>query len=140
MLNESSPEQQLVLCSKNLRTIHQRTTDIFEIVRGATSADKELAGMIHNLGEGRLRDMRTVIESIAQKNALKPEMSVDRSLDLLWVLGSAPVYRMLVVDRGWSPDQYENWLIETLIESFLINNKIENTQRPRISNVILSVG
>ena len=128
MLNEPNPAQQLVLCSQYLRTIHQRTTDVYEIVRGAASADKELASLIQHLGEGRLRDMRTVVESLAEKNALTSDMTVERAIDLLWVLGSAPVYRMLVVDRGWSPDQYENWLIETLIESLLFNHGIENEQ------------
>ena len=124
MLNEPNPGQQLGLCSKNLRNIHQRTTDIYEIVRGAASADKELAGLLQHLGEGRLRDMRTVAESLAAKNALKPDMNLERVIDLLWVLGSAPIYRMFVVDRGWSSDQYENWLKETLIESLLANHRI----------------
>jgi hypothetical protein len=32
-----------------------------------------------------------------------------------WTLSSAEMHRLLTVDRGWSGDQYEDWLGESLI-------------------------
>jgi hypothetical protein len=29
------------------------------------------------------------------------------------------VYRMLVLERGWSSDEYEGWLAETLIKALM---------------------
>ena len=119
MLNEPDPAQQLALCGKMFRSIHERTTDIFEIVRGAAVVDKQLADMMHQLGEGRLEDMRTVATALESKKALKPDLTVDRATEILWILGAAHVYRLAVVDRGWSPAAYEQWLAQTLIESLL---------------------
>ncbi len=119
MLEESDPAQQLVECGKIFRSIHERTTDIFEIVRGAATADKQLAEKMDSLGKGRLGDMHTIAQALAEKKALKPDMDVKRAADILWVLGSAHVYRLAVVDRGWSPSDYETWIAQTLIESLL---------------------
>jgi len=50
---------------------------------------------------------------------LRPGLAVAQATDLLWALGSAEMYRMLVVDRGWPPQQYEGWLASTLIHALL---------------------
>jgi hypothetical protein len=35
----------------------------------------------------------------------------------MWMCTDRDVYRMLVLERGWSSDQYETWLAETLIRA-----------------------
>jgi len=119
MLQEPNPLRQLVLYGANIRMIHERTTDIFEIVRGAATADTEIAALRRNLNESRLADVGMVAQSLAEKGTLKPDIAVEQATDILWALGSAEMYRMLVVDRGWLPSQYQEWLGMTLIDSLL---------------------
>ncbi len=33
--------------------------------------------------------------------------------DMFYALAGTEVYRALVQERGWSPEQYERWLFET---------------------------
>ena len=120
MLQEPNPIQQLMLYGANVRNIHERTTDIFAIVRGAATADAELAALQRNLTESRLTDVRMVAQSLAEKEALRRGITIERATDILWALGSADIYRMLVVDRGWSSSQYQQWLGQTLIDSLLV--------------------
>lgn len=119
MLDEPNPVRQLARYAAQVRRIHERTTDIFEIVRGAATADAELAELRRELGIRRLGDMRTVAESLQQKAALCPGMHVDEATDLLWALGSAEMFRMLVVDRSWPPQWYEHRLTRLLQEAIL---------------------
>lgn len=42
--------------------------------------------------------------------ALSSNLSVDAAADVFYALAGTDVYRALVHDRGWSPDQYERWL------------------------------
>lgn len=119
MLDEPVPARQLALYAAMVRRIHQQTTDIFEIVRGAATADPEIAVLRQELGVRRLGDTRTVAASLADKQALCPGMQVEEATDLLWALGSAELFRMLVVDRNWPPDRYEHWLTSTLRESIM---------------------
>jgi hypothetical protein len=64
-----------------------------------------------------LHDLRAVAASLATKQALAPGLTVDQATDLLWALGAAEMYRLLVFERGWLPEQYEEWLASTLIHS-----------------------
>lgn len=119
MLNEPDPARQLALHAANVRRIHEQTTDIFEIVRGAATADPELAALRQELGVRRLGDIRAVAESLQHKGALCPGIEVGEATDLLWALGSAEMFRMLVVDRNWPPEKYERKLTRLLQESLL---------------------
>ncbi len=89
------------------------------IVRGAATADPELAVLRRELGSRRLSDMQTVAESLQQKGVLCPGMEMAEAMDLLWALGSAEMFRMLVVDRTWPPEWYERWPARLLQESLL---------------------
>jgi hypothetical protein len=39
--------------------------------------------------------------------------------DIIHVLTSPEVYRLLVCDRGWPPERYEQWLKDILIDQLL---------------------
>ena len=119
MLAEPDPRQQLTLHATNVRHIHERSADVAEIVRGAASADPEIASMLHQLAVGRLTDARMVAQSLDEKHALASDVSVDRAADLLWALCSHDLYRMLVVEQHWPPEDYEHWLALSLIHSVL---------------------
>jgi len=119
MLAEPDPRRQLILHATNVRQIHERSADVAEIVRGAATADPEIAAMLHHLADGRLTDARMVAHSLAEKHALAPEMTVERAADLLWALCSHDLYRMLVVEQHWPSQDYERWLAGSLIHSLL---------------------
>ena len=119
MLSEPDPRAQLTLHATNVRHIHERSADVAEIVRGAASADPEIASMLRQLAVGRLTDARMVAESLDEKHALASDVSVDRAADLLWALCSHDLYRMLVVEQHWPPEDYEHWLALSLIHSVL---------------------
>jgi hypothetical protein len=38
---------------------------------------------------------------------------------LLWMYTSRDVYRMLVQDAGFTPDEYEAWLSQTLVDALV---------------------
>jgi AcrR family transcriptional regulator len=128
MLATPDPVRQVALFAAISRRIHSRTTDIAEIVRGAAMVDPELAAWRRELGESRLQDAREVVESLAHKQALAPGTTVDRAVDLLWTLSSSEVYRTLVVERGWPPEQYEQSLASLLVCSLLGGGQSEKSQ------------
>jgi AcrR family transcriptional regulator len=119
MLGESDPVHQLHLFAAINRRIHERTTDIAQIVRSAAAADPELASLRRAVGESHLRDVTEVAESLAGKHALAYGVTVEYAVSLLWTLGSSEVYRMLVVERAMLPEQYEQWLASSLTYSLL---------------------
>lgn len=119
MLREPDPRQLLERYAAAVRGIHERTTDIFEIVRGAATADPEIAAKRATLADGRLLDSQTVAEALADSGALRVGVSAEQAADSIWALASAELYRMLAVERGWPPEQYERWLTEGLARALL---------------------
>ena len=53
------------------------------------------------------------------KGALRPDLDAGRAAAILLALAQPEVYRELVKESGWSPDEYEAWLAETLKEQLL---------------------
>lgn len=49
----------------------------------------------------------------------KKGLSVDEARRILWMYTSRDVYRMLVVEGGWTPQRYEDWLGETLVAALV---------------------
>ena len=120
-LTERDPVRLIERYAANIRRIHERTTDIFEIVRGAATADPEIATVRRELANGRLHDSQEVALALAEKATLKPDLTVERATDITWALVSAELYRLLAVERGWPPDAYEHWLTITLCNALLAN-------------------
>jgi len=119
MLEEADPRRQLRLHAANVRRIQEGSDDIAEIVRGAATADPEIAAVLKQRHRQRFEDTQLVAQSLGRKRALAPGVTVAKAGDLVWALSGAEVYRMLVVERGWSPDEYEEWLASALADSLL---------------------
>ena len=119
VLAAPDPGEQLRRHAAVTRRIHERSADVYEIVRGAATADAEIAALLRERGARRLHDLAAVATSLADKWALAPGLSVDRATDLLWAVGAAEMYRLLVSERGWTPEQYEAWPAATLVHSLL---------------------
>ncbi len=90
------------------------------IYQGAAAADREAAAEREEALRGRRAALDRVVKGM--EAALRPGMSVDRAAAILRALCRAEVYRELVDESGWSPDEYEAWLGETLKEQLLPRN------------------
>jgi hypothetical protein len=55
--------------------------------------------------------LRVFVESLDAKGAL--DAGLDVATDILWTLHPA-VYWLLVNERGWTPDRYQEWLAAPL--------------------------
>ncbi|NJN80414.1 MAG: hypothetical protein HC797_08045 [Anaerolineales bacterium] len=51
--------------------------------------------------------------------ALRNNLDKLTATETVWLLTSAEVYNMLVIERGWSGDEYEVWLSQTLTDFLL---------------------
>lgn len=82
--------------------------DLVAIYQGAAAADQEAATEL----EEALRGRRSALDRVVgrMEDALRPGLDVDRAAAILRALCRAEVYRELVDESGWSPDEYESWL------------------------------
>ena len=72
---------------------------------------------------GHLDAMRRAVEALALRGGLRPELSVEAATDALYALAGTDEYRMLVLERGWTPEQYESWLFEAACRELLASQR-----------------
>jgi AcrR family transcriptional regulator len=110
VIDEPDPERLLRLNARNSRVVKERAGPLLEILRHAASADVELAALWKRIQEEFYDNQRSVVERLRANNALRPGLEVGHGADILWALNHPDLYRLLVGDRRWTPEQYEEWL------------------------------
>ena len=56
--------------------------------------------------------MTMFARALHQEGQLRPDVSVEEAGDMLWTCNSPEVYELLVVQRGWTPERFGDWLID----------------------------
>jgi AcrR family transcriptional regulator len=119
VLEEPDPERQLRLNARNSRRVKERLALLTEVLAGAASADPDAASLHERMQKEFYENQRTVLESIDAKGALAEDLGLDRATDLLWTLNHPASYLLLTRDRGWTPDEYEQWLADVTVDQLL---------------------
>ena len=114
---QRDPERRLEMVADASRRQWELGGAIVAIYQGAAAADREAAAELEEALRGRRAALDRVVEGMEE--ALRPGMSVERAAAILRALCRAEVYRELVDESGWSPDEYEVWLGETLERQLL---------------------
>ncbi|HEV2235636.1 MAG TPA: helix-turn-helix domain-containing protein [Ktedonobacterales bacterium] len=107
------PAEQLRVAAHTMRQLNERAWLIADILRGQAGNDPELARLWALWQQGHLEAMRRGVAAIAEHGGLRPGLSVAMAADVFYALAGTEVYRALVRERGWSPEDYERWLFET---------------------------
>ena len=119
LLVEPDPERQVRQNARNSRLGKERFGGLLEVIRSAASADAEIASLWSRIQTEYRENQRAVAASIDDKRALRPGLDVERAADVLWALNNPEVWQLLVVLRGWSPDEYERWSADTAVAQLL---------------------
>ena len=122
MAEETNPRRVLELHAATQPGIHARSGPYNRVLREAASADPELADVWRQLEAQRLAGMRRIALRLHDLRALRPGLSVEEAGDILWTVNSNAVYELLVVQRGWSPEHYRDWIVATNVHSLLVRD------------------
>lgn len=119
ILVEADPATMLERAADLSLRVLERTAGVFEVLRGAATADPEIATYVRETSDRRRQDMQSLAHALLTTGGLRPELTEEEAADLLWTMSAPDWYRMLVVERGWSPEQFKAWLLGSLT-SFLL--------------------
>jgi AcrR family transcriptional regulator len=119
VMDEPDPERLLRLNARNSRVVKERAGPLLEILRSAASVDAELDELWQRIQAEFYDNQRSIVERLRKNDVLRPGLEVDRSADVLWALNHPNLYRLLVGDRGWTPEQYEEWLGDAFCSQLL---------------------
>jgi hypothetical protein len=99
--------------------IHARAGPLLRVLIGAAATDPELAQLWAQIEQERLNGMGRFAQLLADRGALRLDLSVEEARDLLWTLNSLAVHDLLVVQRGWSSERYRDWLAGAMTRELL---------------------
>jgi AcrR family transcriptional regulator len=112
------PEVWLRGVAEITRSIQERCADLFRFMR--ESGDPQLLAHYHEHQSRRLTQEGFLPGLLAKSGRLRPGLSEPEVLAVIWAFSGNDLYSMLVLDRGWTPARYEEWLGSALIDLVLI--------------------
>jgi AcrR family transcriptional regulator len=119
VLDEPDPERQLRLNAANSRVGKLRLGAVLELIRTAAPTEPEIDALWERIQTEYHANQRAVVESVAAKGALRPEVDVDRAADIVWAVNNPDLWQLLVGRLGWTPEQYEQWCADTVCSQLL---------------------
>ncbi len=118
-LTASDPETRLRRAAAVSRQIRSAQSAAFDLMRSAGVVAPELAKLEQQRERLRYEKEEGMINFLRDTGALRSGLSHRAARDIFWMLTGGDVYRMLVRERRWSPQKYQNWLADTLVRSLL---------------------
>ena len=125
-LSASDPDTRLRFAARIARQIHDTQSATFDLLRGAGVVAPELAKLERQRERLRYERQERMIISLRDAGRLRPGLNHRTARDIFWMLTGRDVYRMLVRERRWPPQKYQDWLADTLVRCLLNPAKAES--------------
>jgi AcrR family transcriptional regulator len=116
LLAEREPSTLLAGFAAVTAAINARSSDVYRILSSAAGSDPAAAVLLGEYQRQRDDGQGRIARSLARAHALRPGLRERDAADLIHALMSPELYRLLVVDRAWTAERYEQWLATTLAD------------------------
>jgi hypothetical protein len=119
VLAEPDGERALRRTARNAREVKERAGTLFKVLRGAALADPYAAELWDRIQAEFHDNQRTIVAAIAKRRGLREGLSVDDAADILWTINHPNTWQLLVGERSWTADQYEQWAVDLACRELL---------------------
>ncbi len=113
LASETAPEH-IRAHVRGTRLVLDRVAVISEVLRIAAATDPEVVKLWQQDTDPRLTVQTATAASLLSKPGARTNLSVDYAADILFGLLSPELYLLMVRDRGWTPERWEEWTSQTL--------------------------
>ena len=118
-LHEPDPPRIIRGWSELTVEVAPRIAPIMLLVRSATAADPEMAGLLAEVDAARLSRMTRNAHNLAAAGHLRPDITVEQAGEVMWTYSSRELYELLVLKRGWPAGRYGAFIAEAMIAALL---------------------
>jgi AcrR family transcriptional regulator len=120
---QKDPEEILRTAASITRLIYDAEKRQMGSLHRAGILSAELRRLEQDLEKQRYDRQQVVVRRLFDAAAIPPGFAFAEARDILWSLTSGDLYRLLVLERKWSADDYETWLGTLLIMALLNPDK-----------------
>jgi AcrR family transcriptional regulator len=119
VIEEADPERQLRLTARNSRVVKQRAGALLGVIRSAAPTDPDLEALWSRIQSDFYDNQRAIVQALHAKKALRSGLDVTRATDILGTLNHPDLWQLLVRERGWTADEWEQWFGDTICSQLL---------------------
>lgn len=95
-------------------SVDARISALYDVIRTAGALEPEL-DELRRAGEGqRYAVQLAAAQALTGKPGARPGVTADHAADVLYATISPEMFLLLVRDRGWSPEKFADWALESL--------------------------
>jgi len=114
---EPDPREQVRRIAALVTLVQDRSAPIQAAYRQAAATDDKVAA---ELRAAHLRRLETFAGIVGMIPSVALRYSPEATTDTVWAIGSSEVYLLFRDVRGWSSDQFREWLTTTLLDQILV--------------------
>lgn len=115
VLATETAEQHLRAHVAGTSAVLERFAPISAVLQAAATTDPEVLALWPGEGDMRYTVQSTAAASLMTKAGARRDVSTEHAADLLYGLLSPELYLLFVRERRWSPEQWQQWVLDTLI-------------------------
>lgn len=112
VLEEPDPACKLEMYAHHAVAVKRRIGAVYEVIRAGAAVETDVGALWERIQHQFRENQRQIVASIAEKDALKEGLNVERAADVLWTINQPDIWQQLVVRRGWSAEEFERWLAD----------------------------
>ena len=131
---EKCPRKRIEITATISRQLYDAEKAQLGFLQGASILDPVFKELEIEREQRRYQRQKDSVEEIAHEQAFVDTLSLDKIRDIIWAFTGRDFYRMLVIERGWSSDEYEKWLAEALSKLLLVDSKHSSLNNLKTNN------
>jgi AcrR family transcriptional regulator len=115
----TDPIRLISLSAHVARAIYEGESSELGLLRGASAFSPALRKLEQEFEKVRFEMQEERIKLLFAHSKERSGLGPDEARRILWMYTSRDVYRMLVHEGGWTPDRYQQWLSDTLMNALV---------------------
>ncbi len=118
-MKEPSAKKQLALTAKLTRKLYDAERAQMDLFRGAAMVAPEFRELERERELRRYDRQEEFMRLLAKHKMLAKGLTLVKARDILWAFTGRDLYRLCVVERGWTSAAFEKWLAQLLVQTLL---------------------
>ncbi|HYO00156.1 MAG TPA: TetR/AcrR family transcriptional regulator [Actinomycetota bacterium] len=119
MRSEPDPRVKLEIFAEHMSQSMPRAAPVYLLARDAAASEAEIAKLLKGWRDDQLAGLESLARGLNTEGLLRPGLAPEKARDLLWTINSTEVYELLVLERGWSREEYRGYLAGSMIGALL---------------------
>jgi AcrR family transcriptional regulator len=107
--------ERLAIAAKISRQMYDAERSQTMMFQGACVLAPEFKELEQERENRRYLRLEETINMMVQEKSITKQLTATKARDILWTFTGRDLYRMFVIERGWTSDEYEIWLTDLLV-------------------------